>query len=276
MLRFDGGRVLIVCDWVNPRSSHLISASSVSTRSVLRLSRRHVAQLAFLFGLITFVANYIPNVGAIVATLLPLPFVLLDPSVSTAVRYALCRHVAPVLLAATTLPLSTPQAPRLHPPPLGAHARGQRHRAQGVRISDGAAPDRRAALARLLGVALGYARVIYTCNSRESSLPSRIPIAPPIASSSHLHLTRRLRRDPLRPSHRRASHCAERLARSAQHGASRDVARRRTEPDPRRPPARSITGGRRCEAQRNRKRRRLIIPGFRMAASTFACLFIYR
>ena len=228
-----GGRVPILCDRVNLRCFHLISASSVHARS-----RRHVAQLAFLFGLITFVANYIPNVGAIVATLLPLPFVLLDPSVSTAVRYALCRHVAPVLLAATTLPLSTPQAPRLHPPPLGAHARGQRHRAQGVRISDGAAPDRRAALARLLGVALGYARVIYTCNSRESSLPSRIPIAPPIASSSHLHLTRRLRRDPLRPSHRRASHCAERLARSAQHGAPRNAARRRAEPVPRRPPAR--------------------------------------
>ena len=112
MLRSDWGRVLIVCDWVNPRSSHLISASSVSTHSVLHLSRRHVAQLAFLFGLITFVANYIPNVGAIVATLLPLPFVLLDPSVSTAVRYALCRHVA-----------RGTRAPRRHHP-AAVHATG--------------------------------------------------------------------------------------------------------------------------------------------------------
>ena len=41
-------------------------------------------ELAFLFGLVTFVANYVPNVGAIFATVLPLPLVLLDPSVSGA------------------------------------------------------------------------------------------------------------------------------------------------------------------------------------------------
>jgi len=42
--------------------------------------------LAFLVGLITFVANFVPNVGAIFATLLPMPLILLDPSVSVGVR----------------------------------------------------------------------------------------------------------------------------------------------------------------------------------------------
>ena len=42
--------------------------------------------LAFLVGLITFVANFVPNVGAIFATLLPMPLILLDPAVSVGVR----------------------------------------------------------------------------------------------------------------------------------------------------------------------------------------------
>jgi len=42
--------------------------------------------LAFLIGLITFVANFVPNVGAIFATLLPMPLILLDPAVSVGVR----------------------------------------------------------------------------------------------------------------------------------------------------------------------------------------------
>lgn len=40
--------------------------------------------LAFLFAMLTFIANYIPNVGALVATLAPLPLVVLDPEVSAA------------------------------------------------------------------------------------------------------------------------------------------------------------------------------------------------
>ena len=35
--------------------------------------------LALVFGLLTFVLNYIPNIGSIVATLLPLPMVLVNP-----------------------------------------------------------------------------------------------------------------------------------------------------------------------------------------------------
>jgi AI-2 transport protein TqsA len=31
---------------------------------------------------VTFLANFIPNVGAVIATLLPLPIVMLDPSLS--------------------------------------------------------------------------------------------------------------------------------------------------------------------------------------------------
>ena len=42
--------------------------------------------LAFLIGLITFVANYVPNVGAIFATILPMPLILLDPTVSVGIR----------------------------------------------------------------------------------------------------------------------------------------------------------------------------------------------
>ena len=35
--------------------------------------------LALVFGLLTFLLNYIPNIGSIVATLLPLPMVLVNP-----------------------------------------------------------------------------------------------------------------------------------------------------------------------------------------------------
>lgn len=39
--------------------------------------------LAIVFGLMAFLLNYIPNVGSIIATLLPLPVILVDPSVNT-------------------------------------------------------------------------------------------------------------------------------------------------------------------------------------------------
>ena len=38
--------------------------------------------MAHLFGVITFLGNYIPNVGAVVATVVPLPVVVLDPELS--------------------------------------------------------------------------------------------------------------------------------------------------------------------------------------------------
>eukprot|EP00937_MAST-01D_sp_MAST-1D-sp2_P007273 g7273.t1 len=38
--------------------------------------------LAWLYALVTFIANYVPNVGAVFATLLPMPLVLLDPGLS--------------------------------------------------------------------------------------------------------------------------------------------------------------------------------------------------
>jgi len=40
-------------------------------------------QLAVLFGLMTFMLNYIPNVGSMIAMFLPLPVVLLDPELAT-------------------------------------------------------------------------------------------------------------------------------------------------------------------------------------------------
>ena len=39
-------------------------------------------QLALVFGLLAFVLNYIPNIGPVVATLLPLPVVVLSPDIS--------------------------------------------------------------------------------------------------------------------------------------------------------------------------------------------------
>ena len=39
-------------------------------------------KMAHLFGVVTFLMNFIPNVGAVVATLLPLPIVFLDPTLN--------------------------------------------------------------------------------------------------------------------------------------------------------------------------------------------------
>ena len=38
------------------------------------------ADLAFFWGFVTFFANWIPNIGAMIATLFPLPFIALDPA----------------------------------------------------------------------------------------------------------------------------------------------------------------------------------------------------
>lgn len=37
--------------------------------------------LAFLFGVITFLLNFLPNIGAVIATMLPIPLMLVNPSV---------------------------------------------------------------------------------------------------------------------------------------------------------------------------------------------------
>jgi AI-2 transport protein TqsA len=41
-------------------------------------------ELAFVFGFFTFVLNFVPTVGSVVATLLPLPIVLVSPQISVA------------------------------------------------------------------------------------------------------------------------------------------------------------------------------------------------
>lgn len=41
---------------------------------------------AWMFGFLAFALNFIPNIGAIVATLLPIPLVLLDPTLSVSVK----------------------------------------------------------------------------------------------------------------------------------------------------------------------------------------------
>jgi AI-2 transport protein TqsA len=43
-------------------------------------------QFAWIFGFLTFLLNFIPNVGSIIATLLPLPVVLLTPDMPAAVQ----------------------------------------------------------------------------------------------------------------------------------------------------------------------------------------------
>ena len=48
---------------------------------------------AWLFGVLAFALNFVPNVGSAVATLLPLPVILLDDSMSTAARAG--RHRRP-------------------------------------------------------------------------------------------------------------------------------------------------------------------------------------
>lgn len=43
-------------------------------------------KFAFVFGILTILLNFIPNIGSIVATLLPIPVALLDPEMSTLVK----------------------------------------------------------------------------------------------------------------------------------------------------------------------------------------------
>ena len=60
------------------------TALSVSTGLVVGLILHALGvDLAFVFGLLTILLNYIPNVGSILATLLPVPVILVDPSVSS-------------------------------------------------------------------------------------------------------------------------------------------------------------------------------------------------
>mmetsp|Transcript_6113 Transcript_6113/g.14546 ORF Transcript_6113/g.14546 Transcript_6113/m.14546 type:complete len:522 (+) Transcript_6113:161-1726(+) len=72
--------------------SLLVAVLSGGTLALLRVD------LAFLFGAVAFFANFVPNVGSVVSTLLPLPIVLLDPALSwmggtLAIMIPLCIHV---------------------------------------------------------------------------------------------------------------------------------------------------------------------------------------
>ena len=51
--------------------------------------------LAHLFAIFTFFLNYIPNVGPIVATLMPLPVAILDPNNSDQARHTHRHHTCP-------------------------------------------------------------------------------------------------------------------------------------------------------------------------------------
>jgi AI-2 transport protein TqsA len=53
-------------------------------------------ELAFVFGFFTFVLNFVPTVGSVVATLLPLPIVLVSPHIS--VGYAVLAMLLPFLI----------------------------------------------------------------------------------------------------------------------------------------------------------------------------------
>jgi AI-2 transport protein TqsA len=53
-------------------------------------------ELAFVFGFFTFVLNFVPTVGSVVATLLPLPIVLVSPQISA--PYAVLALLLPFLI----------------------------------------------------------------------------------------------------------------------------------------------------------------------------------
>ena len=44
----------------------------------------HQVRLASVFGLLTFLLNYIPNVGSMIAMLLPIPVIYVDDELSPA------------------------------------------------------------------------------------------------------------------------------------------------------------------------------------------------
>jgi AI-2 transport protein TqsA len=61
------------------------TALSVTTGAVVGIILHLLGiDLAFVFGLMAVGLNFIPNVGSIIATVLPLPVILVDPSVGTA------------------------------------------------------------------------------------------------------------------------------------------------------------------------------------------------
>ncbi|MBU1433250.1 AI-2E family transporter, partial [Myxococcota bacterium] len=59
-----------------------VSLSAVTGILVALILSALRVDLAIFFGLMAFVLNFIPSVGSIIATLLPLPIVLLDPNLS--------------------------------------------------------------------------------------------------------------------------------------------------------------------------------------------------
>ncbi|MGK0361361.1 MAG: AI-2 transport protein TqsA [Bradymonadia bacterium] len=58
----------------------LSAVTGVATTVILSLLS---VELAVVFGLMAFFLNFIPNIGSVLATLLPVPVVLMDPSLST-------------------------------------------------------------------------------------------------------------------------------------------------------------------------------------------------
>lgn len=60
------------------------TALSLTTGFVVGLILHFLGiELAFVFGLMAVLLNFIPNVGSILATILPIPVILVDPNVST-------------------------------------------------------------------------------------------------------------------------------------------------------------------------------------------------
>ena len=70
--------------------------------------------LAWLFGVLAFVLNFVPNIGSVVATLLPLPVVILDPNLGVAAKV-----LAFVIPAAVQFGVGNVLAPKLMGEALG-------------------------------------------------------------------------------------------------------------------------------------------------------------
>jgi len=73
--------------------------------------------LALVFGLFTFLLNFIPNIGPIIATLLPLPMVLMDPgsTLTTAVLAIGLPGLADFLISSLIEPKVVGGSLNLHP-----------------------------------------------------------------------------------------------------------------------------------------------------------------
>ena len=121
--------------------------------------------LWLVFGLMAFWLNFVPNVGAVVAVILPMPVVLFDPDTYRHARLARLRAAdgahASLLSRALSLPLSQSlfRLNELSPCPASRCMRSSETSSSQCSLPlDGVAAHRRAPVPHALGLALGHRR----------------------------------------------------------------------------------------------------------------------